>query len=105
VLHPRASHFHSCHGLPPNTKSLAKRYLRSVRVLAPVLALLLACGSSGTDCTLLPTPGGLVPKGCVYEVPSGATVMTKADGSTVVTVNGSVVATYPPCPCPRPDGG
>ena len=48
---------------------------------------------------------GLIARGCVHEVPSGAIVTTGPDGSTVVTLNGSVVATYPPCPCAPPDGG
>ena len=61
------------------------------------------CGpEGGPDCTLKPTPGGLAPNACIHEVPSGATVATQADGTTVVTLNGSVVATYPPCPCPHP---
>ncbi len=70
-----------------------------------LLGLLLACGGSSTtsntaDCTLIPTPDGLFPKACVHEVPSGATV-SEDGGMTIVTLNGSVVATYPPCPCPR----
>ena len=58
-------------------------------------------GLAAPDCTLVPTPGGLAPKACVIEVPSGASVTTAQDGTTVVTLNGVVIATYPPCPCPR----
>jgi hypothetical protein len=71
---------------------------------------MLACGGSSSspataDCTLVPTPDGLWPKACVLEVPSGATVSATDGGVTVVTVNGKVVATYPPCPCPLADAG
>jgi hypothetical protein len=48
---------------------------------------------------LVTTPGGGVPRICVHEVPNGATVGDKPDGTTVVTLDGKVVATYPPCPC------
>ncbi len=54
----------------------------------------------GADCTLVPTPNGMWPNACVIGVPSGATITTKPDGTTVVTLSGEVVATYPPCPCP-----
>lgn len=64
-----------------------------------------ACPLPAPDCTLLPTPGGFAPKACVIEVPNGAVVNDGADGGTVITINGKVVARYPPCPCPRPDGG
>ena len=74
-------------------------------MIVAATVLFLACGSSATDCTLVPTPGGLFPRGCVHEVPSGAIVTTGPDRSTVVTLNGSVVATYPPYPCAPPDGG
>ena len=74
-------------------------------MIVAATVLFLACGSSATDCTLVPTPGGLSSRGCVHEVPSGAMITTGADGSTVVTLSGSVVATYPPCPCARSDVG
>ncbi len=45
------------------------------------------------------TPGGPQPRECVHEVPSGASVATDPAGNTIVTLNGKVVATYPPCPC------
>jgi hypothetical protein len=74
--------------------------------LTLTVVLLGACGGSSVsptvvDCTLVPTPDGLFPKACVHQVPSGATVTETDGGSTVVTLNGKVVATYPPCPCPR----
>jgi hypothetical protein len=73
--------------------------------LAVVLGLGLSvsgmgCGSpSGVDCTLEPTPGGLAPRACVHEVPDNATVISEPDGGFTVTVDGGVVARYPPCPC------
>ena len=69
------------------------------------LALFLAACSTGPDCTLLPTPGGLFPAACSHQVPNGGTVSETLSGGTVVTLNGQVVATYPPCPCAIPDGG
>jgi hypothetical protein len=52
------------------------------------------------DCDdLVGTPGGLVPRACVIEVPNGAVIEPKPDGTTVVSVAGKVVATYAPCPC------
>lgn len=74
-----------------------------MRILVGV-ALLLAAFSTGPDCTLLATPGGFAPSACVIEVPNGATVSDTPNGGTVVSVDGQVVATYPPCPCPRLDG-
>lgn len=53
----------------------------------------------GADCTLMPTPDGPWPSACVHEVPSGATIAADG-GTTVVTLDGEVVATFPPCPCP-----
>ncbi len=64
-----------------------------------------SCPLPAPDCTLLPTPGGYAPKACVIEVPNDATVSDTPDGGTVVSLNGRVLATYPPCPCARPDGG
>lgn len=58
-------------------------------------------GVSAPDCTLVPTPAGLWPRACVIGVPSGATVTTAPDGTTIVTLNDVVIATYPPCPCPH----
>jgi hypothetical protein len=75
-----------------------------VRVFVAVALLLAAC-STGPDCTLVPTPGGYFPSACVIEVPNGATVTETPNGDTVVSLNGNVVATYPPCPCARSDGG
>ncbi len=77
--------------------------------LAAALASLGGCGSraedaedlAAPDCTPVPTPAGLFPKACVIGVPNGASVATAKDGTTVVTLNGVVIATYPPCPCPR----
>lgn len=71
--------------------------------LAAALLSLGGCGplAEGPDCTLVPTPAGLSPRACVIEVPNGASVTTAQDGTTVVTLNGVVIATYPPCPCPR----
>ena len=74
---------------------------RSFAVITLAALLLVACGAS-VDCTLVPTPNGLWPKACVHEVPNGATVSETDGGTTVVTVGGVVVATYPTCPCPRP---
>ncbi len=71
--------------------------------LAAALLSLGGCGplAEGPDCTLVATPAGLSPRACVFEVPNGASVTTAQDGTTVVTLNGIVIATYPPCPCPR----
>lgn len=44
------------------------------------------------------TPGGIMYKDCVHEVPDGATV--SADG--VVTKDGTVAETFAPCPYPGP---
>jgi hypothetical protein len=71
-------------------------------VAGGALALMLAACGRGIDCTLEPTPNGLWPKACVIEVPNGATVSETDAGTTVVTVDGGVVATYPPCQCPHP---
>ncbi len=71
--------------------------------LAAALLSLGGCGplAEGADCTLVPTPAGLSPRACVIEVPNGAVATTAQDGTIVVTLNGVVIATYPPCPCPR----
>lgn len=53
------------------------------------------------SCALVATPGGLVPRACVHEVPNGAWVSIDDAGTTVVTVDGGVVARYPACPCPH----
>jgi hypothetical protein len=47
------------------------------------------------------TPGGPIARTCVHEVPSGAFVAPDDAGNTVIVVDGSVIATYPPCPCAR----
>ena len=69
--------------------------------LIGVVAALGACSSSGKsvcDDTVI-APGGPVPRVCVHEVPNGAVVSHDDKGNTIVTVDGGVVATYPPCPC------
>lgn len=86
-------------------------------VCAAVLATASGCGRGGTEvrtqavagsdasvpaeCSdLVPTPAGMWPAICVHEVPNNSTTTTREDGTTVVTLDGVVVATYPPCPCP-----
>lgn len=71
--------------------------------LSAVLLSLGGCGrdAEGPDCTLVSTPAGPAPSACVIAVPNGASVTTAQDGATVVALNGVVMATYPPCPCPR----
>ena len=60
-----------------------------------------ACGGSKIDACAetVATPGGLIPRECVHEVPNGAEIDTNSAGVSTVSVNGKVVATYPPCPC------
>lgn len=60
-----------------------------------------ASQASDASCELIATPGGLVPRACVHEVPNGATVSIGDAGTTLVSVGGSVVARYPACPCPH----
>jgi hypothetical protein len=77
-----------------------------VLLLLPGLA---TCASKGVDCSdVVFTPAGPVARDCVHQVPNGATLSTGDGGVTIVSVNGQVVATYPPCPCPHqvgpPDG-
>jgi NADPH-dependent 2,4-dienoyl-CoA reductase/sulfur reductase-like enzyme len=69
---------------------------------ALALTLLASCGGRSVDCSPVFTPNGPWPKACVIEVPNGATVSENDAGTTIVTVDGGVVATYPPCPCPHP---
>jgi hypothetical protein len=66
-----------------------------------LLPSLAACGGSkAVNCSdVVDSPGGPVPKACVYEVPNGGSVTFSDGGTAVVSVNGKVVATYPPCPC------
>src|SRR5207247_1760902 len=52
------------------------------------------------DCTLVPTPGGMAPLACIIGVPNGAEVSINDAGETIVMLDGGIVATYPPCPCP-----
>jgi hypothetical protein len=64
----------------------------------------LGCDKSGSlvgvNCNdVVYSPGGPIARACVHEVPNGATVAETFDGTTVVTLDGKVVATYPPCPC------
>jgi hypothetical protein len=66
-----------------------------------ILAALGACSSGGKaicDDTVA-APGGPVPRVCVHEVPNGGSVTMDDKGNSIVTVDGGVVATYPPCPC------
>jgi hypothetical protein len=56
-------------------------------------------------CEIVLTPGGPVGKSCVHEVPSGAAVDINDAGVTTVSLNGQVIATYPPCTCPRTNSG
>jgi len=64
-----------------------------------------ACSSGHGRCgPTVPTPGGPLPSECVHEVPNGASVATDQAGNTVVTLDGRIVATYPPCPCASPEG-
>jgi hypothetical protein len=60
-------------------------------------------GKGGVCDDVVFTPGGPAPRACVHEVPNGATVAVDDAGTATVTVDGGVVATYPPCPCPRGD--
>lgn len=87
-------------------------------VFVVVLAPLSGCGRAGiteirtqaaagadasvpADCSdLVPTPHGWWPAICVHGVPDNATITSGEGGTTVVTLDGVVVATYPPCPCP-----
>ncbi len=58
------------------------------------------CESKANICgDVVNTPGGPVPRACVHEAPNGSVVTIEDGGTTVVTVDGAVVATYPPCPC------
>jgi hypothetical protein len=82
----------------------------------PLLGLLVACASSQArdapsddSAALLESlrqghgaRGGMMslwPKACIYEVPNGATVALQADGTTLVTLGGQLIATDPACPC------
>jgi hypothetical protein len=56
-------------------------------------------GKGGVCDDVVFTPGGPAPRACVHEVPSGATVDVDDAGTTTVTLDGGVIATYPPCPC------
>jgi hypothetical protein len=69
------------------------------QICVALVLVLSVCTSCHGRCDSEHTPGGPVARECVHEVPSGATVSTDAAGNTVVTLNGKVVATYPPCPC------
>jgi hypothetical protein len=66
-----------------------------------LLLWVVGCGNSKVDaCSdTVATPGGLVPRECVHEVPNGGLITTDSSGVSTVSVNGKVVATYPPCPC------
>ena len=73
-----------------------------------LLALLTAAGgcnsNAAVNCSdIVFTPGGPAARACVHEVPNGATVAMGDGGVTIVTLNGKVVSSYPPCPCPVPD--
>jgi hypothetical protein len=56
-------------------------------------------GSVASCSDVVLTPAGSRPRACVHEVPNGADVTFGDGGTTVVTLNGAVIATYPPCPC------
>jgi hypothetical protein len=78
--------------------------MRTIKVVASLLmagALAGSCssGQQAPNCELVATPGGLAPTACVHEVPNGASVTTDDAGASTVTLNGTVVATYPRCPC------
>jgi hypothetical protein len=53
----------------------------------------------GSCADVVVTPGGLIARQCVHQVPDGAAITTDSKGVSTVTLNGAVVATYPPCPC------
>jgi hypothetical protein len=76
--------------------------LSSMLVFA-ALSIVVGCGGgngSAANCSdVVDSPGGPVPKACVYAVPNGGEATFGDGGTTVVSVNGKVVATYPPCPC------
>lgn len=60
---------------------------------------------AGTDSgcgDIVLSPGGPLAKPCVHEVPNGAFVSFDDAGGTTVSVNGTVVERYPPCPCKLP---
>ena len=72
-----------------------------VMALLGIVAVTSACNSSSKalcDDTVI-TPAGPAPRACVHEVPSGSSIGEDDAGNTIVTLDGSVVATYPPCPC------
>jgi hypothetical protein len=70
-------------------------------ILVAIGALSAGCASSQADaCQPAITPGGPRPRACIHAVPPGAVVSPGDGGWTTVTVDGGVVATYPPCPCP-----
>jgi hypothetical protein len=74
-----------------------RRFLTLLLAVVPTLG---ACSLKSDSCSeVVLSPGGPIPKACVHEVPNGATVTTDDAGTSTVTVDGSVVATYPPCPC------
>lgn len=62
-------------------------------------------GDAGTGCETGITPGGRVPSSCVHEVPDGALVTLGDAGQTIVSKDGQVIATYPPCKCSSADAG
>lgn len=73
-------------------------------VLTVLFAVSLACTGCGKTkaeacADVVATPGGPIARECVHEVPNGATVQTDSRGMSTVTLNGKVIATYPPCPC------
>jgi hypothetical protein len=81
---------------------------RAIPTASFVLALAWCTAVAATGCgktkaeacaDVVATPGGLVPRQCVHEVPDGANITTDDRGFSTVTLNGKVVATYPPCPC------
>src|SRR5260370_28145234 len=85
----------------PQPATAGAPMVRCLAAGALALMLFAACGK-GIDCTPVPTPGGYVARDCGIEVPNGATVSETGAGTIAGTVDGGVVATYPPCPCPPP---
>jgi hypothetical protein len=97
----------------PSTSGAIVVAMRAPTTTVPRLRLVLAllwvagCGKTKAEscADVVPTPAGAVARECVHEVPNGAAVHVEDDGSTTVTLDGKVIATYPPCPCAGDGGG
>jgi hypothetical protein len=86
---------------PPVRNDAGLRMERDVDASTDISASA-AGNDGGIDCNdLAPTPGGPIARACVHEVPNGATE-SSVDGGFIVTLNGKIVDTYGPCPCPPP---